>query len=100
MSSKEQIMTRTLYRHLVSTKTLIRVGFAVLSLHSIGAAFAQGATAMVKPPVYGTTWAAAHVRAHGLDGQTMALESSKTTQMEAPRAAENKIRLFSHRTGG
>ena len=93
-------MARTLSGHLVSTKTLIRVGFAVLSLYSIGTAFAQGATAMIKPPVYGTTWSAAHARSHGLDGQTMALDSSKTTQMEAPRTVENKIRLFSHLTGG
>jgi hypothetical protein len=100
MSLKEEIMTRTQYGHLFATKTLIRVGFAVLSLHSIGAAFAQGATAMSKPPVYGTTWAAAHARSHGLDGQTMVVDSSKTTRMEAPRTAENKIRLFSHRTGG
>src|ERR1700761_5865412 len=100
MSLKEEIMTRTRYGHLFSTKTLIRVGFAVLSLHSVGAAFAQGATAMIKPPVYGTTSAAAHARSHSLDAQAMALDSSKTTQMEAPRTAENETRRFSHRTGG
>ena len=93
-------MTRTLYRHLVSTKTLIHVGFAVLSLHSIGAAFAQGATAMIKPQVYGTTWAAAHARSHSLDGQTMALESSKPARAEASKTAENKSHLSSQRTGG
>jgi len=93
-------MAHTLYGHLFSTKTLIRVGFAVLSLNSIGTALAQGMPAGAMAPMYGTTWAAARAQAHSLNAQNMAAEASKTAQAEAPRAADNQIRLFSHRTGG
>ncbi len=34
-------MTRTLYDRLLSTKTLVCVSFAALSLNSVGTAFAQ-----------------------------------------------------------
>ena len=93
-------MARTLYGHLFSTKILIHVGFAVLSLYAIGTAFAQGVPAGTMAPMYGTTWAAARAQAHSLNAQNMAPESSKTAQAEAPKTADNKIPLFSHRTGG
>jgi len=93
-------MTYTLIGRLFSTKTLLRVGFTVLSLHSMGTAFAQGLSAGAMAPVYGTTWAGAQARPHSLNAQNMVPESSKAAQAEAPRAADNKIRLFSHRTGG
>ena len=93
-------MAHTLYGHLVSTKTLIRVGFAVLSLYSIGAAFAQGVPAGTRAPMYGTTWTAARAQAYSLNTQNMASEASKTARTEAPKAAENKSHLPSHRTGG
>ena len=100
MNLKEEIMAHTLYGHLFSTKTLIHVGFAVLSLYAIGTAFAQGVPAGTMAPMYGTTWAAARAQAQSLNAQTMAPEASKTAQTEAPRAAENKSHLPSHRTGG
>ena len=93
-------MAHTLYGYLVSTETLIRVGFALLSLYSIGTAFAQGVPAGTMAPMYGTTWAAARAQAHSLNAQNMASEASKTARTEAPKAAENKSHLSSHRTGG
>ena len=93
-------MARTLYGYLGSTETLIRVGFALLSLYSIGTAFAQGVPAGTMAPMYGTTWAAARAQAHSLNAQNMAPESSKTAQAEAPKTADNKSHLFFHRTGG
>jgi hypothetical protein len=100
MNLKEEIMAHTLYGHLVSTETLIRVGFALVSLYSIGTALAQGVPAGTMAPMYGTTWAAAHARSHSLDGQTMASESSKPARAEAPKTTENKSHLSSQRTGG
>ena len=93
-------MARTLYGHLFSTKTLIHVGFAVLSLYAIGTAFAQGVPTGTTAPMYGTRWAAARAQAPSLNAQNMASEASKTAQAEAPRAADNKSRLSSHRPGG
>ena len=93
-------MAHTLYGHLFSTKTLIRVGFAVLSLYPIGTAFAQGVPAGTRAPMYGTSWAAPRAQAPSLNAQTMASEASKTARTEAPKAAENKRHLPSHRTGG
>jgi hypothetical protein len=87
-------MAQTLYGRLFSTKTLIRVAFATLSLHSMGTAFAQGVPAGTQPPVYGTTWAAMRVQSHNVDPQTVALESSKAKTME------RDARLSAHRTGG
>ena len=81
-------MTYALIRRLVSTKTLIRVGFAALSLHATGAAFAQGLSAGATAPMYGTTWAATRSRSHDLNAQNMTSESSKAARAEA------------HRTGG
>jgi len=93
-------MTYTLIGRLFSTKTLLRVGFTVLSLHSMGTAFAQGVPAGTTAPMYGTTWAGAQTRSHSLNAQNAASEPSQAARAEAPRTAENKIRLFSHRTGG
>ena len=93
-------MARTLYGHLFSTKTLIHVGFAVLSLYAIGTAFAQGVPTGTTAPMYGTSWAAALAEARSLNAQTMASEAAKTARTEAPKAAENKRHLPSHRTGG
>jgi hypothetical protein len=93
-------MTHALIRRLFSTKTLIRIAFAALSLHATGAAFAQGLSAGATAPMYGTTWVAAQAQSHSLTAQNMASESAKTARAEAPRAADNKIPLFSHRTGG
>ena len=93
-------MTYALIRRLVSTKTVIRVAFAALSLHSVGTAFAQGVPAGTTAPMYGTTWAAARAQSHSLNAQNMASESARTARAEAPRTADNKIRPVSHRTGG
>jgi len=93
-------MTHALIGRLFSTKTLLRVGFTALSLHFMGTAFAQGLSAGATAPMYGTTWAAAQAQSHSLTAQNMASESAKTARAEAPRAADNKIPLFSHRTGG
>jgi hypothetical protein len=48
-------MTRALIGRLLSTKTLIRVAFATLSIHSMGTTFAQGVPAGTMAPLYGTT---------------------------------------------
>lgn len=93
-------MTYVLIRRLVSTKALLRVGFTVLSLHFMGAAFAQGVPAGTMAPMYGTTWAAAQAQSHSLTAQNMTSESAKTARADAPRTADNKIHLFSHRIGG
>ena len=93
-------MARTLYGHLFSTKTLIHVGFAVLSLYAIGTAFAQGVPAGTTAPMYGTSWAAPRAQADRPNAQTMASEASKTARTEAPKAAENKSHLSSYRPGG
>ena len=93
-------MAHTLYGHLVSTKTLIRVGFTVLSLYPIGTAFAQGVPAGTTAPMYGTGWAVARAQASSPNAKNMASEASKPAPAEAPRAAENKSHLPSHRTGG
>jgi hypothetical protein len=100
MNLKEDIMARTLYGHLVSTETLIRVGFALLSLYAIGTALAQGVPAGTMAPMYGTTWAAARAQAYSLNAQNMASESAKTAPAEAPKTTENKGHLSSHRPGG
>jgi hypothetical protein len=93
-------MTYALIGRLVSTKTLLRVAFTALSLHAMGTAFAQGVPAGTTAPMYGTTWAAARAQSHSLTAQNVASESSKVAPAEAPRTADNKIRPFSHRTGG
>ena len=81
-------MTYTLIRRLFSTKNLLRVAFAVLSLHATGAAFAQGLSAGATAPMYGTTWAAAQAQSHSLNAQNVASEPSKAARAET------------HRTGG
>jgi hypothetical protein len=93
-------MTYALIDRLVSTKTLIRIAFTALSLHSMGIAFAQGVPAGTTAPMYGTTWAAAQAQSYSLTAQNMTSESSKAARAEAPKTADNKIPLFSHRTGG
>ena len=93
-------MAHTLYGHLFSTKTLIHVGFAVLSLYAIGTALAQGVPAGTTVPMYGTSWAAPRAQADRLNTQNVASEAAKTARTEAPKAAENKSHLSSHRTGG
>ena len=93
-------MARTLYGHLFSTKTLIHVGFAVLSLYAIGTAFAQGVPAGTRAPMYGTSWAAPRAQADRLNAQNVASEPAKTAPVEAPKTTENKSHLSSHRTGG
>ena len=100
MSLKEEIMARTLYGHLFSTKILIHVGFAVWSLYAIGAALAQGVPTGTTAPTYGTTWAAPRAQADRLNAQNMASGSAKTAPTEAPKAAENKSHLSSYRPGG
>jgi len=93
-------MIHALISRLFSTKTLARVAFTALSLHSMGMAFAQGVPAGTMAPMYGTTWAAARAQSHSLNAQNMVSEPSKAARAEAPSTAENKIRLLSHRTGG
>jgi hypothetical protein len=88
MITGERTMTYALIRRLVSTKTLLRVGFAALSLHATGAAFAQGLSAGATAPMYGTTWAATRSQSQNLNAQNMTSEASKTARAET------------HRTGG
>ena len=76
-------MTRVLYGHLFSTKTLVCTTFAILNLGLIGAASAQGLSAGTTAPVYGTTWAAAQASSDSLNAR-IALEPSKAGQVEAP----------------
>ena len=85
---------------LFSTKILIRVAFASLSLHSMGTAFGQGLAAGTTAPRYGTTWAAAHARSHGQDAPVMASEQHKDRQAAASATAHGDSRLSSRRTGG
>lgn len=91
-------MTRTLYSRLVSTKTLVRLGVAALSLNWAGAALAQGATATVNPPVYGSAWATDHARPQSTDQRNMALD--KAARLEAPKTTDGNARLPANRTGG
>ena len=93
-------MTYALIGRLISTKTLLRVGFTALSLHSMGTAFAQGVPAGTTVPMYGTTWAAAQAQSHSLNAQNVGSEPSPIARAEAPRTADNKIRPVSHRIGG
>ena len=93
-------MTYALIGRLVSTKTLLRIAFTALSLHPMGTAFAQGVPAGTTAPTYGTNWAAPRAQADRLNTQNVASESAKTAPAEAPKAAENKRHLFSHRPGG
>jgi hypothetical protein len=75
---------RQVLARLFSTKTLVRVTFTTLSLHSMGSAFGQDLPAGTMAPVYGTTWAAAQSQSHGLNAQNVASEPSKAARVEAP----------------
>ncbi|WP_146101681.1 hypothetical protein [Rhodopila globiformis] len=55
-------MRQALYCRLFSTKSLVRVAYAVLSLHSMGSAFGQGLPAGTQAPVHGTIRAAAQAQ--------------------------------------
>jgi hypothetical protein len=89
-----------MYRRLASTKTLVRAGVAALSLGWAGAALAQGATAMDKPPAYGAAWAAAHARLKNLDAEYVAPDSAKAARLEAPRTTDGNARTPGNRNGG
>ncbi len=93
-------MTHALIGRLFSTKTLIRIAVAALSLHSMEAAFAQGLSAGATAPMYGTTWAAARVQSHGLSAQNVTSEPSKAARADAPMSGERSAHLSSHRIGG
>jgi hypothetical protein len=84
----EHTMTHALIGRLFSTKTLVRVAFAALSLHATGAAFAQGLSAGTTAPMYGTTWAATRSQSQNLNAQNVTSEPSKAARAET------------HRTGG
>jgi hypothetical protein len=91
-------MTRALHSRLFSTKTLVGVGVAALSLAWMGTALAQGATATVNPPVYGGAWASDHAKARSLDERNVAQDKSTGTQ--SPKKADSTARLSTHRDGG
>jgi hypothetical protein len=93
-------MAQALYSHLFSTKTLVRVAFAALSLPSMGSAWAQGLPAGTMAPVYGTAWSAAQAGSHSSNTPTLASEQSKTGRVEAARTPDSHVRLSFHRTGG
>ena len=76
-------MTHALIGRLFSTKTLVRIAFAALSLQATGAAFAQGLSAGTTAPMYGTTWAA--TRSQSLNAQNMTSEPSKAARAETHR---------------
>ena len=90
-------MTRALYGRLFSTKTLVRVAFATLSLLSMASAFGQGLPASTMVPVYGTTWVAAQAQSHNLNAQNTASESSKPTRINTPLTSDRAARLSPHR---
>ncbi len=90
----------SLFRPLFSTRTLIRVAFTTLSLHSMGSAFGQGLAAGVTAPQYGSTWAAARALSHVRDVPVMASERPMDRQAEASAAPRGKIHVSAHRTGG
>jgi len=93
-------MTRTPFGHLFSLKTLVHVGFAVASLHFMGSALAQGATATMNPPAYGSAWATAHTRSDSLDDRQVAARAAKAARTAAPAATDSNARVSSSRTGG
>jgi hypothetical protein len=93
-------MTHALIGRLFSTKTLVRIAFVALSLHSMGTAFAQGAPAGTRAPIYGSTWATAQAQSHNLTAQNVASEPLNAARAEAPVIGERSAHLSSHRTGG
>jgi len=93
-------MTRTLFARLFSTKTLIYVGITVASLHFLGLAHAQGATASTNPPAYGGAWAATHARSNGLDESQVPVRAAKAARAAAPATTDSNPRVSSPRTGG
>jgi hypothetical protein len=86
-------VTRALYGRLFSTKTLVRVAFATLSLLSMASAFGQGLRH--DGPFYGPSWAAAQSRS--LNAQNTASESSKPTRINTPLTSDRAARLSPHR---
>ena len=64
-------MTHALIGRLFSTKALLRVAFATLSLNFMGTAFAQGLSAGATAPMYGTTWAATRSQSQNLNAQNV-----------------------------
>jgi hypothetical protein len=93
-------MIYALFRSLCSTRTLVRVAFATLSLNFMGTAFGQGLAAGTTAPVYGSTWAAAHARRHGQDAPVMASQQPKSGQAAVPATAHGDPRLRSRRASG
>ena len=91
---------RQVLAHLFSTKTLVRVAFTTLSLHSMGTAFGQGLAAGTTAPVYGTTWAAARTRSHVQDTPAMASRQPKDGPAAASATARGDLHVSSRRTGG
>jgi hypothetical protein len=72
---KAGVIADTLYRRLFSTKTLVRVAFATLSLHNTGTAFGRGLPIGTQPPVHGTTWAAMREQSHKGEAQDKAIDA-------------------------
>jgi hypothetical protein len=93
-------MAHALTGRLVSTKTLVRIAFAALTLHPIGTAFAQGVPAGTMAPIYGSTWAAARSQSHNLNAQNVTSEPSKAARAEVSMSGERSARLSAHQTGG
>lgn len=93
-------MIHTLFRPLFSTRTLVRVAFTALSLHSMGTAFGQGLGAGTTAPAYGTTWAAARALSRIQDTPVMASAKPKGGQADASTTPHDKLHPSSHRTGG
>ena len=93
-------MTLTLYRRLVSVKTLLGLVAATLSLYTMGTAFGQGVPAGTAAPVYGSTWAAAQTRFRDDDPTRFASEVSRTARADGSRTIDGGVKSSLHRVGG
>jgi hypothetical protein len=80
---KELLMKKALYRHLFTTKTLVRVAFTTLSLNSMGTAVGQGLPAGTAAPVYGTAWAATQAQPSSLNALVLALAACTWSKSHA-----------------
>ncbi|PPQ39230.1 hypothetical protein [Rhodopila globiformis] len=93
-------MGHALFRTLFSTRTLVRVAFAALSLHCMGTAFGQGLGAGTTAPMYGTAWATARTLSRMQDMPFMASARPKARRADAAAAPHGTPYPSSQRRGG
>jgi hypothetical protein len=97
---KHRAMGHALFRTLFSTRTLVRIAFAALSLHCMGSAFGQGLGSGTTAPVYGTPWATARTLSRMQDIPVMASARPKARQAGAAATPHDRLHPSSRRTGG